>query len=165
MPHPTLTDRAPVSADGNSFVVHLSPMARWFGVDTTAARIACRLSCAHRTLSGVIISALQPSLPVPVARDIALHSWSAYRAAVDVLARVDWADLVDRVCERQVHLVFVSGRDDPVPDLGVIDRLVAPWPTASHLRIDGGHRLPLDRPDECVRQISDATQLALARRR
>lgn len=126
----------------------LSPMGRLFGLDTGAARLACRINCSNRTFSGWLAAAIEPSLPVPVARDASRHRWASYRAAVDTSLSTDWPGLIEQLSGCDV--LFVTGTDDRLPDRSVIDDLVRRHAAVEHVVVPGGHRLPLEDPVRCA---------------
>ena len=72
-------------------------MTRLFAANTAWARAACQWNCSHRTLAGWVAAVLAPSIPVPIARAASLHSWAAYRDAMDCLiGGTDWSNLTGR---------------------------------------------------------------------
>lgn len=49
------------------------------------------LNCAHQTLAGWAAATMEPSRPVPVARQASLHTWEAYEQAIQQrVLRDDW---------------------------------------------------------------------------
>ena len=66
-------------------------MSRLFVADTGLARTACSINCAHRGLAGLIAVAGSPQFPVPIARAGSLHTWPAFRDALEgFIAGTDW---------------------------------------------------------------------------
>lgn len=132
-----------------------SVMARLFVLDTGSAQRACALSCAHRRAAGWVAAGLAPRHPVPVARSAALHSWPAYRDAMNQLViGTDWADLLDELAS-STAVVFARGSGDLVGDPAAVQALAMVRDNTEIVTIPGaGHDLPMSRPDMCVDQLS-----------
>ena len=86
-------------------------MVRLFVLDTGLAQRACAISCRHRAAAGWATALSEPSLPVPVSRAVSLHTWPAYRDAIDGLVlKTDWSVLLPTVSERaEVKLIWGDG--------------------------------------------------------
>ncbi len=163
--HPELVKRvvcwgAPVqpSPEAARTAVAGSMMLRLFALDTRWAETACRWNCRHRTTAGWLSALAEPSLPVPVARAASLHTWPAFRDAVDHLViDTDWSGLIAGVNALGIPVHLVWGRDDPTydrilaGDLAQGDSLVT-----TDFRDRGGHRLPLTDPGGCLGDLRSA---------
>jgi pimeloyl-ACP methyl ester carboxylesterase len=145
---------APMYADDaelHDTISESGPMARLFVEGTRWAELACRVSCRHRVAAGWAAAAIQPSLPVPVARAVPLHTWPAYRDAMSHLVEsTDWRGLVSSVSQ-QAEIRFVWGSDDPVGS-----PLYARSLSGSSVEVTRGadHRLPLTHGPLCVSQLA-----------
>lgn len=145
---------APVYADRNATASALADtgvMARLFAGSNRLAQHACHLSCRHRFLAGWAAAAASPSLPVPVARMASLHTWPAYRDAMDaVLATTDWDGLATSLADNGTHLSLTWGTEDRIGDRDLAESL----PGADICSVPhAGHHLPLTHPEFCVQQL------------
>ena len=85
-------------------------MARAFVGNTRWAQLACRVNWSHRRAAGVTAGLLSPELPSQIASAASLHSWPAYRDAMDLLvANTDWERLSNLAIDLDVP-VTTSGR-------------------------------------------------------
>lgn len=131
-------------------------MARVFAANTRAARVVCEVNCAHRTLAGLAAAAARPTLPLPVARSASLHTWPAYRDAVEhVVAGTDWRRSAIWARDAGTPMLLSWGTNDPVGDRPFASGL--PWATVE-LTPEAGHHLPLTYPANCVTQLRTLTQ-------
>ncbi len=133
-----------------------SLMLRLFALDTRWARWACRANCRHRSLAGWLSAITEPSLPVPVARAASLHTWPAFRDAVqDLILGTDWSGLIAELNGRGVGVHFVWGDGDTTHDRAEARSLVDRSPLVSIRVIPGaGHRLPLTHPRSCLGDLT-----------
>lgn len=93
--------------------------------NTAWARVACRWNCSHRSLAGWVAAVLAPSIPVPIARAASLHSWPAYRDAMDCLiGGTDWSNLAGKVTASGASLKLVWGDSDRIGDGGFAASLI-----------------------------------------
>lgn len=133
-----------------------SVMTRLFALDTRWAKRACAISCRHRSAAGWFTAAVEPSLPVPVARAVSLHTWPAYRDAMRRLViETNWGQLLGHVADHGIRIELAYGSDDRVGDhthADAMSRMVMGVPVT---RIPGAdHRLPMSHPDTCLAQIT-----------
>lgn len=141
-PHSQAVDRA-LAASGS--------MTRLFVANTRLAALACRLNCRYRIAAGLIASALSPSLPVPISRAASLHTWPAYRDAMeDLVAATDWRRCLEDIADDGGAVEFTWGRDDRIGDRSE----AATLPAAVRIVSDAGHHLPLTHPEICLDQLS-----------
>ncbi len=157
--HPERVERvvcwgAPIqrNPDAARAAISGSMMLRLFALDTRWARWACRANCRHRTLAGWLSAVAEPSLPVPLARAASLHTWPAFRDAVqDLIVDTDWQDLITEVSGRGIGVDLVWGSDDSTYDPVHARELAELRPLISLREIpDAGHRLPLTHPRTCL---------------
>ncbi|WP_282826727.1 alpha/beta fold hydrolase [Gulosibacter sediminis] len=123
----------------------------WFETLLAAGPIAhlvCSWMCRHRLFASYVAVALNPSLPVPVARDGVRHTWLSYTGALNsIVMSDDWLPALDTLGQRNIAVLLVNGIDDPVPAPGRADRLACSYPNLTALTHKGGHQLPLSDPD------------------
>lgn len=147
----------PVYQDANGMnntIIESGLMSRLFVANTSWAKAACRLNCSHRTLAGIAAAALTPSLPIPIARAASLHTWPAYRDAIEhVVSTTPWVKLIDIAQDLQIPMTAIWGSDDNVGDQKYASQI-------HHLQTitipEAGHHLPLTHPAFCAKQISSA---------
>ena len=129
-------------------------MAKAFAGSNRTARAACHLNCRHRTSMGWVAAAASPSLPVAIARMASLHTWPAYRDAIElVIGTSKWADLASTVASNHTSIQMTWGMNDSIGDpefaRSLTDMTVQLVPGADH-------HLPLTHPDLCVEQLHRA---------
>jgi len=138
-----------IAVDGT--IASMGPMARAFVANTKWAQLACRVNCSHRTAAGVTAAVVTPGLPWQIATAASLHTWPAYRDAMDFLiGDTDWKRTTDLAHELDVPVTFTWGSDDQIGDRGYAAELVGA--TVSEVP-DAGHHLPLTHPGICVEQL------------
>ncbi len=140
------------ATDMNATIADSGLMSRLFVANTSWAKAACRLNCSHRHLAGLAAAALTPDLPIPIARAASLHTWPAYRDALDdVVSTTQWTDLARIAQDHNIPMTTLWGADDTIGDRDFAS-------TIGHLKtitIPGaGHHLPLTHPQLCVEQIA-----------
>ena len=133
-----------------------SLMARVFALDTKLAETVCALNCRHRTAAGWLSAIAEPHLPIPIARAAPLHTWPAYRDAVQQFALdVDWEDLITACDRGGIEVGFVWGATDRIGDRQyarhLLGRTQLGWVDVLN---HGGHRLPLTCPSACIAQLT-----------
>ena len=145
---------APVYPHGASIEAALADtgiMARLFAGNTLVGKLACHVNCSHRSIAGWAAAAASPSLPVPIARKASLHTWPAYRDAIEgVVSATDWPDLAQIASERGTAVELIWGEKDRIGDRDLARTL-----TGAQIRIVAGadHHLPLTHPELCVTQL------------
>ncbi len=130
-------------------------MARLFAGNTRLAQLVCQANCNHRYLAGWAASAASPALPVPIARKASLHTWPAYRAAIEgVVSATEWPDLARTLDRNGTAVELVWGEHDPIGN-----RELARSLAGVEIRIVPGadHHLPLSHSPLCVEQLLRAT--------
>jgi len=134
---------APVYANAETVdaaIADSAPMARMFVADTRLAHITCRLSCRHRTAAGWAAMAMTPSMPPAIARAASLHSWPAYRDAMNLLvAGTNWRHFLGRLANMNTDLRLVWGDKDPIGDKDYARSLLE----CPALEVEGAGRRPM----------------------
>ncbi len=133
-----------------------STMTRLFVLDTEWAERACHMSCRNRTASGWLSVAIEPKLPISVARAVSLHTWPAYRDSMyGLVIDTDWRQLLDSLDNNKINLELVWGSKDKVGDLPYARQLIDKSRHAVMTIIHGaGHHLPLTQPSLCLSQLT-----------
>lgn len=131
-------------------------MARLFAANTAWARRACMLNCNHRTLAGLAATATTPSLPTRISMAASLHTWPAYRDAVDhLVADTQWRALVSDVTAQGTSVALVWGAADRIGDPGFARQ----FPGAVVEIVEGaGHHLPLTHGDQVAARLAGTTR-------
>lgn len=159
--HPERVDRvvcwgAPIypSPDAARAQISGSAMTRLFVLDTKWAEWACAINCRHRSLAGWATAAVEPRLPVPVARSVSQHTWPAYRDAMrELVIQTDWRQLLDQLDDKGTSIELVWGSNDKVGDPDHARTITG---TCSVVTIIDGadHHLPMTHPDICRSQLT-----------
>jgi len=162
---------APVYADAETVdaaIADSAPMARMFVADTRLAHMTCRLSCRHRTAAGWVAVAMTPSMPTAIARAASLHTWPAYRDAMNMLVGgTDWGHFTRLLADTNTDLLLVWGDDDPIGDRDYARSLVRGHPDGAEARVATGelllgevhsvrgadHHLPMTHGSLCASQL------------
>lgn len=133
-----------------------SAMARLFVLDTGWAEAVCAVSCRHRSAAGWLTAAFEPTLPVHIARSVALHTWPAYRDAMrHFVIDADWKDHLARLDDANTTVELVWGTDDKVGDSDFASTLTSATVNSTVKLIpDANHHLPLTHPELCRKQLS-----------
>jgi pimeloyl-ACP methyl ester carboxylesterase len=133
-----------------------SAMTRLFVLDTRWAERACAISCRHRSAGGWLTAAVQPGLPIPVARAVSLHTWPAYRDAMrHFVIEADWKQLIGDVADHGIQVRLTYGSDDKVGDhthADAMSRAISGDPVT--LVPGADHHLPMSQPDSCLAEIT-----------
>ncbi|NND02252.1 MAG: alpha/beta fold hydrolase [Acidimicrobiia bacterium] len=149
---------APMQRSRQSAIEHLSgsAMASLFALNTNLARQACAISCRHRETAGWFAALADPRLPIPIARAVPLHTWPAYRDALEHLVLdVDWSGLVEHASDNDIPVEFMRGNHDNTADQVFVDDLLGIWPITTHEVVPAAdHRLPLTHPVLCRSRLS-----------
>lgn len=130
-------------------------MARAFILNTRWAQAACHLNCSHRRLAGIAAAAASPQLPVPIARAASLHTWPAYRDAMDQLVRdTNWQDALHQSLTADIPVALVWGEHDRIGDRD----FTATLPHVALNTVPGaGHHLPMTHPTLCLEHLTRAS--------
>lgn len=127
-------------------------MARAFVATTRWAQAVCRLNCRHRRIAGLIAAAAAPELPTRIARAASLHTWPAYRDAIDdVISATDWPRTLSELAATGTNVELVWGTEDRIGDRAFATTL----PGATVDEVDGAdHHLPLTHPTQCIERLN-----------
>ena len=131
-------------------------MARAFISNTRWAQATCHLNCSHRRLAGVVAAASSPQLPVPIARSASLHTWPAYRDAMDLLIRdTDWNDAIRQALDAHTPVDLIWGEHDRIGDR----HYAATLPHVATYTVPGaGHHLPMTHPVLCLEHLATVNE-------
>jgi pimeloyl-ACP methyl ester carboxylesterase len=143
----------PDAAAVNATIASSGVMAQAFVANNELAQIACRLNCSHRKAAGIAAGLATPKLPWPVAKAASLHTWPAYRDAMDLLIpHTDWTGLTRLACDLDVPVAMVWGSDDRIGDRSYASGLRG----VALTEIPGaGHHLPMTHANLCVELLRD----------
>lgn len=129
----------------------------WFEALLAAGPIAhlvCSWMCRHRNIASYAAVALNPALPVPLARDGVRHTWQSYIGALNSIVMSDrWSPALKALSQRNIPVLLVDGTDDRVPVPGRTGRLAGSYRNVTALSHRGGHQLPLSDPDWCAATV------------
>ncbi|CAN7176675.1 alpha/beta hydrolase [Microbacterium foliorum] len=121
------------------------------------AHLVCSWMCRHRRFASYAAIAVNPSLPITVARDGVRHTWLSYSGALNsIVMSDDWLPALEALGRRNIAVLLVNGTDDPVPVPGLADRLARSYPNLTVSTHRGGHQLPLSDPDWCAETVARA---------
>jgi pimeloyl-ACP methyl ester carboxylesterase len=142
-------------AEARRHVPRTGWMARLFALESPLAQEACAWMCEHRALAAWLGVLLYPRLPVQLARQGVLHTWPAYRDAMNELVlRADWPAALRALDTAGVPVILAAGRRDRAPVPGRLHELAREH---RHVRAiehpTAGHDLPLADPAWCVRLL------------
>lgn len=127
-------------------------ISRAFVANTPLAAATCRLNCRHRNIGGAIAAAANPSVPIQISRRASLHTWQAYRGAVDdIVACTDWVAAAHHAREHGIAVELIWGSRDRIGDRGFASEL--PGVTMSIVE-NADHHLPLTHPEVCVERLA-----------
>lgn len=131
-------------------------MARAFVTNTRWAQAACHLNCSHRRLAGIVATSASPQLPVPIATSASLHTWPAYRDAMDLLIRdTDWNEALCRASNAHIPVALVWGEHDRIGDHDYAATLPQ---VTTHTVPGAGHHLPMTHPAICLEHLARASE-------
>lgn len=133
-------------------------LERLFVIDSPLTRTVCAWSCRHRTVAGWLAATTNPEMPIALARQSSLHSWPAYRGALEeVILASDWHPALEKLQEHGVPVVLARGAADPVADATVISELAARYMNVEAItHPTAGHDLPVSDPAWCVERLAGA---------
>lgn len=145
--------------DARDVIGQAGPMARTFLLDPTWAERACALSCAHRDLAGWLAVAIDPSVPVAMARRSPLHTWPAYRDAMhDLILDAPWRQLLAGLADHGVPTTMVWGDQDQISDPTFARSLLDQADLLQLVIVPGAdHHLPITHAQLVVDLLADRT--------
>lgn len=134
-----------------------SVLTRLFVLDSHWAQRACEFNCRHRSAAGWVMAALQPSLPVAIARNASHHTWPAYQAALrDLVIETPWRRLLTDLDANATRVELVWGTRDRVGDRRHAHTFVDGFVNTTVTAVEGAdHRLPMTHPEACIDQLRD----------
>jgi pimeloyl-ACP methyl ester carboxylesterase len=136
----------------NEAIAESGAMARLFVSNTAWARAACQLNCAHRTLAGAAAAAMSPSLPIPIVRAASLHTWPAYRDAMDhLVSGTHWRACIDAAAKAGTNVELTWGINDRIGNRNYAASLDG---ASTHVVPDADHHLPITHAELCRDQLS-----------
>ena len=124
------------------------PMAQAFVANTKWAQRACQINCAHRRLAGITAGLVTPDLPWPISTAASLHTWPAYRDAMDLLVEdTDWSHLTSLAHDQTIPITAIWGTSDRIGSRNYAATL--PGMTLVEVE-DANHHIPMTHPELCV---------------
>ncbi|MEP6822515.1 MAG: alpha/beta fold hydrolase [Chthoniobacterales bacterium] len=139
--------------EGRERLREMGMLEKLFAQDSKLARKSCELMCSFRQTAGWLAIALSPDLPVAVSERAVLHTWPAYRGAVEIFFE-DWQRALARLAEVSVPIRLVAGTEDAsqVPDLR--EQLARDYPNIETRTIPGAaHIITLTHAPECAKDM------------
>ncbi len=139
--------------EGRERLSEMGMLERLFAQDSKLARQSCEVMCAFRQTAGWLAIALSPDLPAAVSRRAVLHTWPAYRGAVEIFFD-NWRNALARLAEGQVPILLVAGTEDEsqVPDLR--EQLARDYSTIETRTIpDAAHIITLTHAASCAKDM------------
>jgi pimeloyl-ACP methyl ester carboxylesterase len=126
-------------------------MTRLFVANTNWARRACVFNCQHRDLAGRLDVVANPQLPASISRTASLHTWPAYRDAMEhLVAGTDWKHYISAASDAGTEIRCTWGSKDRIGDW----QYARTAPTAINIVPGAGHHLPLTHPDTCLSHLT-----------
>ena len=138
------------AVEANDRIRHMGWFEALLSQGPLAERV-CHWMCDNRTVARGVAVAINPRLPVAIARDSVEHTWPGYIAGFDSLVRdPGWSDALVDLAVRNGPVRLVDGGRDPVQVPGGADEIAQRFSNVSSTRLPGGHRLPLSDPIGCA---------------
>lgn len=144
-------------AEARRHIKALGPREALFALEGPTARLVCKLMCCAQPLAaGWLAVAMNPQVPIPLARRGSQHTWESYLGGMQgIIVRGRWQQALKTLEYAGVPVTLAAGRADPVPVAGLAQTLaethtaltVATHPTATHA-------LPLSDPKWCIAQAT-----------
>lgn len=152
----------PDAATARAELGRLGPLARWSVSRPWVAWVLCQLICGVRPLAVATAPLLLRDVPPSVAADGARHRWRSFRGTLEGVV-VGHRVLPDLVAAGQ-PVVFVHGRADADAPIALVEDLAAALlrggVPVERVFVDGGHHLPIHRPDVVAGVVEQARQAA-----
>jgi pimeloyl-ACP methyl ester carboxylesterase len=96
-------------------------------------------------------TSLRPQLPVRIARGASLHTWPAYRDAMEhLVAGTDWKRCISAAGNAGTQIRLTWGSKEPIGDLQYVRAI----PATINIVPGAGHHLPLANPETCLGQLT-----------
>jgi pimeloyl-ACP methyl ester carboxylesterase len=132
-------------------IAGLGAHVKLFAMDGRVARWVCDAFCRNRALAADVFSTLRRDLPVELASDATLHSWTSYSRTLSKLILA--GPVNDAVPRLRAPALMIVGDQDPIADAAFLAELAQ---RAVGVRVEtweGGHDLPLSAPERAVQAI------------
>lgn len=143
-------------AEGRARLKKMGMLERLFAQDSSFAKKSCELMCAHRPTARALAVALSPDLPVPVSKRAVLHTWPAYRGAVEVLFS-DWQRALRVLAEHDVPVTLIAGTNDDSQVPGLNEQLAQDHSNLRAVQIENAaHILAITHGKGCMQQLLQA---------
>ncbi|CAN5309522.1 hypothetical protein BH20VER2_BH20VER2_07230 [soil metagenome] len=144
--------------EGRERLGEMGMLEKLFAQDSPLARKSCEWMCAHREASRLLAIVLSPDLPVAVSKRVVLHTWPAYRGAIDVFF-ADWRDALGRLAKEKVPVTLVAGANDDSQVPGLNERLAREYSNiTARIVPDAAHIIALTHGRECVDDLETVRQ-------
>ncbi len=142
--------------EGRERLGEMGLLEKLFAQDSPLARKSCEWMCAHREASRLLAIVLLPDLPVAVSKRVVLHTWPAYRGAIEVFF-ADWRDAFGRLAKEKVPIKLVAGANDDSQVPGLNERLARQYSNITARTVpDAAHIIALTHGIECVQDLQDS---------
>ncbi|MEP6823047.1 MAG: alpha/beta fold hydrolase [Chthoniobacterales bacterium] len=139
--------------EGRERLGEMGMLERLFAQDSKLARKSCEVMCAFRQAAGWLAIALSPDLPVAVSRRAVLHTWPAYRGALEIFFD-DWQRALARLAEEKVPIRLVAGTEDQSQVPGLREQLARDYANIETRTIpDAAHIITLTHPASCAKDM------------
>jgi len=151
---------APLYADSREADERIAAMGRMeqlFAPQGSVSRAVCGWMCRNRAIAQWVAVAIEPRLPVAIARMAVLHSWASYLGAMNsVIRRAAWQTPLAALDAAGVTVLLADGARDPVPSPGRTSELATRYANvAIATHATAGHHLPITHPSWCVNLLTD----------
>ncbi len=139
--------------EGRERLGEMGMLEKLFAQDSPLARKSCEWMCAHREASRLLAIALSPDLPVAVSKRVVLHTWPAYRGAIEVFF-ADWTDALGRLAKEKVPIKLVAGANDDSQVPGLNEQLAREYSNITARTVpDAAHIIALTHGRDCVHDL------------
>ncbi len=139
--------------EGRERLGEMGMLEKLFAQDSPLARKSCEMMCAHREASRLLAIALSPDLPVAVSKRVVLHTWPAYRGAVEIFF-ADWQRALARLAEERVPVRLVAGTEDESQVPGLREQLARDYPNVETRTIpEAAHIITLTHAASCAKDL------------
>jgi pimeloyl-ACP methyl ester carboxylesterase len=150
---------APLFRERKEALRHVQAMGllmRLFAFNGRLAERACAWMCRHRRAAGWLAVALNPGLPVRIARYGVRHTWASYLDTMNgVILQGGWEQSIEALQRASIPLLLITAARDPLAVRGLPQSLMGKHPKLLAIEHPTAeHYLPLSHPDYCARFIS-----------
>ncbi|MEO7319858.1 MAG: alpha/beta fold hydrolase [Chthoniobacteraceae bacterium] len=139
--------------EGRERLGEMGMLEKLFAQDSPLARKSCEVMCAHREAARLLAIALSPDLPVAVSKRVVLHTWPAYRGAVEIFF-AGWQRALARLAQERVLIRLVAGTEDKSQVPGLREQLARDYPNIETRTIpDAAHIITLTHAMSCAKDM------------